>query len=98
MDCKLIAAQAFVDLFHFAERIAGGWPRRLERPCAFGATEALKARLFNPYHPADYGHLGTPRELWVRGYIYIVRSVLANQVETPKANRVNPLMTAAPNT
>lgn len=60
MDCKCFIAQPLVNLFHFAERIAAGWSRRLESPCAFGATVALKARLFNPYWLAEHDHLGTP--------------------------------------
>jgi hypothetical protein len=60
MGCKFFIAQALEGILHFSERLAGGWPRRLERPGAFGATAALKARLFNPYQLAKHGGCGTP--------------------------------------
>jgi hypothetical protein len=54
MDCKFFIAQALENLLHFVERIARRWPRRLEHPCTFGATAALKVRLFNPYQLAEH--------------------------------------------
>jgi hypothetical protein len=63
MDCKFFISPPLVELLHFVERIASGWPRRIERPCAFRAAEALKARLFNPYKHAERVHPGTPRDL-----------------------------------
>ena len=42
MGGKFFIALPLVVFHHFLERIAGEWPRRIEHPCAFGATAALK--------------------------------------------------------
>jgi hypothetical protein len=95
MDCKFFVAQALVDLLHFVERIAHRRPRRVENPRTFGASAALKARLFNPNQLAEYDHLGTPPEVREGCHIFTVRSLLGYQVNPLKANQVNPLKAAA---
>jgi hypothetical protein len=62
MRSELLVALPLVILLHFIERVAGWWPRRIEHPCAFGATPALKTLFFDPYHFAAHGIPGTPRD------------------------------------
>jgi hypothetical protein len=54
-----------VVLLHFIERIAGGRPRRIEHPCAFGAAPAPKTLFVDPNQFAAHGLPSTPRD-WVR--------------------------------
>jgi hypothetical protein len=63
MVCKILIALLLVVLQHFIERFAGGWSRRIEHPCAFGATPAPKTLLIDPYQFAAHGLPSTPRDL-----------------------------------
>ena len=58
MGGKFFVALSLVVTLHFRERVAKGRPLGIEHPCAFGATAALKTRLFNPYQRAERDHLG----------------------------------------
>jgi hypothetical protein len=43
--------------------VAFGWPRRIEHPCTFGATPAVKMPHFNPYQGAKCCRQGALREV-----------------------------------
>jgi hypothetical protein len=58
MGGKSFVALPLVITLHFRERVASGRPLRIEHPCAFGATAALKIRLFDPYQRAERDDLG----------------------------------------
>jgi hypothetical protein len=60
MGGKSFVALPLVITLHFRERVASGRPLRIEHPCAFGATAALKMRLFNPYQRAERDDLRRP--------------------------------------
>jgi hypothetical protein len=55
MSCKIFIAPLLVVPLHFIERITGGCSRRIEHPCAFGATPAHKTLFFDPYQFAAHG-------------------------------------------
>jgi hypothetical protein len=63
MGCKIFIAPPLVVLLHFIERFAGGRPRRVEHPSAFGATPALKTLFFDPCEFALHGLPSTPLNL-----------------------------------
>ena len=65
MVCKSFIAQPLEVLHHLAERLAVGWPRSSEHPCACGTTPAVKMPLFNPCQLAECFHHGTPRQVQV---------------------------------
>jgi hypothetical protein len=60
MGCKIFIAPPLVVLLHFIERFAAGCSRRIEHPCAFGATPALKTLFFDPYQVALHDLLSAP--------------------------------------
>jgi hypothetical protein len=57
MRCKFPVAPQLKVLYHFTERCAGGWARRVEDPGAFGATPTSKTLLLNPYQLPIHGPL-----------------------------------------
>ena len=63
MGCKIFIAPPLVVLLHFIERFADGSSRRIEQPCAFGATPALETVSFDPCQFALHGLLSTPFDL-----------------------------------
>ena len=63
MGCKVLVALPLVVLLHFIERSAGRRSRRIEHPCAFGATPAPKTLFVDPYQSAAHGLPNTPRDL-----------------------------------
>jgi hypothetical protein len=58
MVCKFLIAKLPVVFHHFIERVAGGWPRSIEHPCAFGTTPAVETLLFNPFQLAERCTMG----------------------------------------
>jgi hypothetical protein len=49
MRSKLLVALEFIVHLHLVNGFTYGQPLRLERPCASGATPALKILAFDPY-------------------------------------------------
>jgi hypothetical protein len=52
---KFFLTLGFILLFHFIKRITSERTSRLKLPVTFGATEALKLMLLNPYQLARHG-------------------------------------------
>lgn len=61
MSTELLFALAFVVHLHLVDGFTDGQPVRLERPCASGATPALKILAFDPYEFATHRHLNLSR-------------------------------------
>src|SRR5216684_4480683 len=60
MRCKLLVALLSEVRLHFFNGFANERPRRVEHPCAFGASPALKIRSLDPFQFATHrlhGHL-----------------------------------------
>jgi transposase-like protein len=63
IGCEIFIALQLVVLLHFIQRFAGGWSRRIEHPCAFGAAPAPKTLFFDPYQFAEHRLPSTSRDV-----------------------------------
>jgi hypothetical protein len=61
MGCELPFALPLVVLLHFIERFANRCSRRIEDPCAFGATPTTKTLFADPHEFAAHGLPSSPR-------------------------------------
>lgn len=65
MRCELFVAPLFVVTLHLIERIPCGRTRRVELPCTFGASPAVKILSFDPYQFAALClHGASPGLVW----------------------------------